>query len=101
MVDRKGLAAGGAAHRQLVAVAGGGDHERPEGDADDVSKMHTPTRVAADHHGCEGVDGHRHRRLGQHQRHQLAAGGWTATADDILTKVRRGRVALNQLATQN
>jgi transposase len=26
---------------------------------------------------------------------------WTATADDILTKVRRGRVALNQLATQN
>ena len=26
---------------------------------------------------------------------------WTATADDILTKVRRRRVALNQLATQN
>jgi transposase len=26
---------------------------------------------------------------------------WTATADEILTKVRRGRVALTQLATQN
>ena len=26
---------------------------------------------------------------------------WTATADQILEKVRRGRVALNQLATQN
>jgi transposase len=26
---------------------------------------------------------------------------WTATADEILTKVRRGRITLNQLATQN
>src|SRR5262245_58903879 len=26
---------------------------------------------------------------------------WTATAEDILTKVRRGRVTLNQLSTQN
>jgi transposase len=26
---------------------------------------------------------------------------WTATADEILAKVRRGRVTLNQLATQN
>jgi len=26
---------------------------------------------------------------------------WTATADQILAKVRRGRVTLNQLATQN
>ena len=26
---------------------------------------------------------------------------WTATADQILAKVRRGRVTLNQLANQN
>lgn len=26
---------------------------------------------------------------------------WTATADEILTKVRRGRVTLNQLAPQS
>ena len=26
---------------------------------------------------------------------------WTATADEILTKVRRGRVTITQLATQN
>ncbi len=26
---------------------------------------------------------------------------WTTTADDILAKVRRGRVALRQISTQN
>ena len=54
------MLAGGAAHRQLAVVGGGGDHERPEVDADEAGEMHTPTRVAAGHHRRGGVECHGH-----------------------------------------
>ena len=74
-VQAERLAAGGTAHRQLAVMAGGGDHERPELDADEAGEMHAPTSVAAGHHRCEGVECHGGMPLRQDEHGPLGAGG--------------------------
>ncbi len=71
----QGLAACRTGHGQLVVAGGSGDDERAELDADEVGEVHVPTIVAAGHHRCGGVEGHRACGPGRDEDGPLGAGG--------------------------